>query len=130
MGYMQIRVGIWFFWMGSKGEVTGSRAGRAIIMTHMKATFISTFFTSLALRVGREIREREGGQGVAEGKTLRVTTCSGNERKSGRRESKREGHEHRDGAKEGRHCSVLAISPSVTAPWLYGALPVMVLRFN
>lgn len=82
MGSMQIRVGIWFFWMGPKGEVTGSRGGRAIIMTHMKATFISTFFTSLALRVGREIREHKGGQGVAEGETLRVTTCSGNERKN------------------------------------------------
>lgn len=89
MGSMQIRVGIWFFWMGPKGEVTGSRGGRAIIMTHMKATFISTFFTSLSLRVGREIRERKGGQGVAEGKTLRVTTCRGNERKNERVEGGR-----------------------------------------
>lgn len=60
MGSMQIRVGIWFFSMDLKGEVRGSRGGTAIIMTHMKATSISMFFTSLALRVGREIGEHRG----------------------------------------------------------------------
>lgn len=60
MGSMQIRVGIWFFLMDLKGEVRGSRGGAAIIMTHVKATSISMFFTSLALGVGREIREHKG----------------------------------------------------------------------
>lgn len=52
MGSMLIRVGIWFFSADLKGEVKGSIAGTAIIMTHVKATSISMFFTSLALRVG------------------------------------------------------------------------------
>lgn len=60
MGSVQIRVGIWFFSMDLKGEVRGSRGGMAIIMTHMKATSISMFFTSVALRVGGEIREHKG----------------------------------------------------------------------
>lgn len=52
MGSMQIRVGIWFFLMDLKGEVMGSRGGRAIIMTHMKAPSISMFFTSFGLEGG------------------------------------------------------------------------------
>lgn len=59
MGSMQIRVGIWFFSMDLKGEMTGSRGGTAISMTHVKAKSISMFFTSVALRVGREIREHK-----------------------------------------------------------------------
>lgn len=68
MGSMQIGVGIWFFSMGLKGEATGSRGGRAITVTHMKATSISMFFTSLALRVGREIRERKGAKELLRGR--------------------------------------------------------------
>lgn len=60
MGSMQIRVGIWFFSMDLKGEVTWSRGGTAIIMTHVKATAISMFFISFALGVGRKIREHKG----------------------------------------------------------------------
>lgn len=118
MGSMQIIVGIWFFLMDLKGEVTGSRGGRAIIMTRMKATSISMFFTSLALRRGRGIRERNGGQGVAEGKTLRVTTCRGNERKN---EKELERGRERRGVSTGRSkeerrggiaLSLLLVTPS------------------
>lgn len=84
MGSMQIRFGIWFFSVDLKGEVRGSRGGTAIIMTHVKATSISMFFTSLALRVGREIREHKGVKESAERKELRVSTCKENERKNER----------------------------------------------
>lgn len=47
MGSMQMGVGIWFFLVDLKSEVRGSRGGIAIIMTHMKATSISMFLTSL-----------------------------------------------------------------------------------
>ena len=68
MGSMQIRVGIWFSSTDLKGEVRGSRGGTAIVMTHMKATSISVFLTSLALRVGREIRERKGVKELLRGR--------------------------------------------------------------
>lgn len=79
MGSMQIRVGIWFFSVDLKGEVRGSRGGTVIIMTYMKATSISMLFTSLALVVGREIREHKGVK-ESEGKKRRVTTSRENER--------------------------------------------------
>lgn len=51
-------------------------------------------------------------------------------------ERQREGHKHKM-EQEGKRwgvgevcCSVLAISHFVTAPWLYGEFPVMVLLFN
>lgn len=60
MGSMHIRVGIWFFSMDLKGEVTGSRGGTAITMTHIEATSMSKLSTSLALRIARDIREHKG----------------------------------------------------------------------
>lgn len=60
MGSMQIKDGIWFFSVDLKGEVKRSRGGMAIITTHLKAASISMYFTSLALRVGRKIREHKG----------------------------------------------------------------------
>lgn len=127
MGSMQIRAGIWFFSMDLKGEVRGSRGGTAIIMTHTKATFISTRFTSLALRVWREIREHCGVEELSKGRNWDKDW-----ERSGRKMRRRRA-QTQDGAKgggSGRCHSVLAISHSATAPRLYGEFPVMVLLFN
>lgn len=43
-------------------------------MTHREAISISVFFTSFGLEGGPRNQRARGGQGVAEGKTLRVTT--------------------------------------------------------
>lgn len=61
MGFMQINIGIWFFLADLKSEVRGSKGGTAIIVTHVKATSIAVFLTSLPLSVGREILESTMG---------------------------------------------------------------------
>lgn len=71
------------------------------------------------------------------GKTLRVTTW-GVGGAAGKEETDLDGGRGRESREEwkercaerGRNRSVLAISHSVTAPWFYGAFPVMVLLFN
>lgn len=65
MGSMQITVGIWFFLVNVKSEVTGSRGGIAINMTHAKAS-------RLCLDGGEGNWRARWGQGVAEGKAVQM----------------------------------------------------------
>lgn len=94
----------------------GSRGGKAITVTHVKATSMSALLTPFAWEAVDSGGFREGGIGAQAGvnellreETLRGVTL---------------------GWLGGRRRSVLAASYSVTAPLLYGAFPVMLLPFN
>lgn len=86
------------------------------------APSISAPLTSLALRVGREIRERVGGQWSA----VRIEIESYNVQRKWVKGWRRSWNQELDGEWKkrqmergrGRRRSVLAISHSVTAPWL------------
>lgn len=84
-------------------------------MTHMTATSISVFLTSLALRVVREILAH-GGRGVVKEQTLRVMTCREDERKNQKELRKISGNKtlKHDEAnrKEGIGLSLLLVAPS------------------
>lgn len=94
----------------------GSRGGKAITVTHVKATSMSALPTPFAWEEVESGGWREGGIGAQAGvkELLREETLRGATL----------------GWLRGRRRSVLAVSHSVTAPRLYGAFPVMLLPFS
>lgn len=73
-------------------------------MTHREAISIAAFLTSFGLEGGLRNQRARGGQGVAEGKTLRVTT---------RRKTEKEGQR----AVEGGVASSLLSVTQLPALW-------------
>lgn len=77
-------------------------------MTHREAISISVFFTSSGLEGGPRNQRARGGQGVAEGKPLRVTT---------RRKTEKEGQRAVEGEGEGGVAPSLLSVTQLPALW-------------